>query len=91
LDNSSKYGIDTNKVCIAGISGGGHIVAGATNLLIKSNQFHRVKALFIHTGMLTDENQNVPMEKLEPHERDWGEPAPVMTTFFKLLATDFEN
>jgi acetyl esterase/lipase len=55
LDNPEKFGIDPKKACMAGISGGGWIVAGATNVLVTKKKIHRIKALFIHTGMLSDE------------------------------------
>ena len=35
LDNPGKFSINPNKVCMAGISGGGWIVAGAANILVK--------------------------------------------------------
>ena len=37
LDNASKFGVDPNKACMAGISGGGWIATGAMNLLVKAN------------------------------------------------------
>lgn len=55
MDNPYKFGIDAGRVCMAGISGGGWIVAGAANLMVKSKEISRIKALFIHTGMLSDE------------------------------------
>ena len=60
LDNATKFGVDPNKVCMAGISGGGRIAAGAMNLLVKDGQSHRVKALFLHTAMLSHEVGKLP-------------------------------
>lgn len=33
--NPTQFGIDHNKICIAGIDGGGWIITGAANLLAK--------------------------------------------------------
>lgn len=54
LANPAKYGIDPAKNCLAGCSGGGWIIVGAANLLAKANDLGKIKALFIHTGMLLD-------------------------------------
>ena len=89
--NPTKYGIDTKRICLAGCSGGGWIAVGAMNLLIKANKAHLVKALFIYTGMLSDETANVPDDKLTEYERDWGQPPKAMTQMYKLLATDYDN
>ena len=91
MDNPTDFGVDASRVCIAGISGGAWIVAGAANLLVKSGKMHRVKAVFIHTGMLSDETQNVPESELEVYERDWGQHARILTSVYKLHATDFDN
>ena len=91
LDNSSKFNIDPKKICIAGTSGGAWIVTGAANILGKSGKLGKVKALFIHSGMLSDETRDIPTNELHPHERDWGQHASTMTTVYKLHATDFEN
>ena len=34
-ENPSQFGIDSSRICMAGISGGGWIVTGAANLLAK--------------------------------------------------------
>ena len=47
-------------MCMAGISGGGWIAAGAMNLLVKAGQEHKVKALFLHTAMLSHEISKAP-------------------------------
>lgn len=52
--------VDTSKICIAGISGGGWIVGGASNILAKSGEANLVKAVFMHTGMLSDETGSIP-------------------------------
>ena len=62
LESPKKFGIDPSRVCLAGISGGGWIVAGAANLMAKEDKLGKIKALFIHTGMLSDECGRMPEE-----------------------------
>ena len=45
--NADKYGVDPEKLAMAGISGGGWITVGAANLMAKADDLHIVKALFI--------------------------------------------
>lgn len=86
--NETKYGIDKNQICIAGISGGGWIAFGAGNILAKAGESHLVKAQFIHSGMLTDATADVPKDQLKPYEN----PAAFCnTSVYKLLATDIDN
>lgn len=86
-----KYGIDPKRICLSGISGGGWIVAGAMNMIIKENKPNIFKAIFIQTGMLSDETARVPEEELTEYERDWGMHPKVMTQIYRLLAKDFDN
>lgn len=58
--NATKYGVDKNQMCMAGISGGGWICFGAGNQLAKTGEAHLVKANFVHTGMLSDETAHLP-------------------------------
>ena len=44
----------------------------------------------MHTGMLSDECGRIPEDKLEPHERDWGQHARVMSGIYKLHATNYD-
>lgn len=60
LANAGKFGINPNKAAMAGCSGGGWIAVGAANLLAKANDLGKIKALFIHTGMLSDTTASVP-------------------------------
>ena len=91
IANATKYGIDPKKICIAGASGGGWIIGGATNLLVKANDVGKIKAVFMHTGMLSDETQNMPEDKLEVWDNKYGSTPVMMTAAYKLHATDFEN
>ena len=89
--NATKFRIQPDKTVMAGCSGGGYIAVGAANLLAKSNELGNVKALFIHTGMLSNATQHIPKDKLEKYDTDYmGEPD-VTTSYFKLLATDWDN
>lgn len=60
IANASNYGIDPAKNCFAGCSGGGWIIAIAANLLAKANEASKVGAIFIQTGMLSNETQDLP-------------------------------
>lgn len=72
LANGAKYGIDPTKTCMAGASGGGWIAAGAANLMAKANDLAKIKAIFVHTGMLSDSTADLPADKLEPYDKDFG-------------------
>ena len=89
MNNPTKYRINTNKVCLAGISGGGWIVVGAANLMAKEDKLSKIKALFIHTGMLSDECGRMPEDQLEVYERDWGQHSRVMSGIYKLHAINY--
>ena len=60
LSDPAKYGIDATKASLAGASGGGWIAGGAANLMAKANSLHKIKAIFMHTGMLSNESARVP-------------------------------
>lgn len=36
IDNSTKYGINPKKICLAGLSAGAWIITGAANILGKA-------------------------------------------------------
>ena len=91
IDNAQKFNVDTSRICLAGCSGGGWIVSGAANLMVKSGDISKIKALFIHTGMLSDETQHLPADQLAPYENDWGQTAAALTSVYKLHATDFDQ
>lgn len=91
LANAAKFKVDSSNVCITGISGGGWIVCGAANLLAKANELHKVKALFIHTAMLSNETANYKREQLTDYERDWANEDLVQSSIYKLHATDFDK
>lgn len=91
LANPSDYGIDPEKNCLAGCSGGAWICVGAANLLAKANDLGKIKALFIHTGMLSNSTQDLPEEELKVYEQGYGGDPHVMTSYYQLHATDIEN
>lgn len=76
LANPDKFGIDPKKAAMAGCSGGGWIIVGAANLLAKANNLSKIKAIFIHTGMLSNSTDNLTKAQLKPYDTDYmGEPA----------------
>ena len=87
-EKAEMFSVDTSRVCIAGLSGGGWIVAGAANILAKEGEIGLVKAMFIHTGQLSDETASIPEDQLEKPAEYWL--APFCTATYKLHATDFE-
>jgi acetyl esterase/lipase len=89
VSKADTYSIDKSKICIAGISGGGWIVAGAANMLAAADKTNLVKAMFIHTGMLSDETAKLSEDQLEKPFEYWM--APYLTSAYKLHATDFEK
>ena len=55
LANAERFRISPDRVCISGCSGGGWIVLGAANLMVKKGTIGKIRAMFIHTGMVSNE------------------------------------
>lgn len=94
MKNADSFGIDCNKVCLSGCSGGGWICVGATNLMVKANapELMKVKGLLINAGMLSNETSRIPEAELTEHETGGPLRYDLMnTSMYKLHATDFEN
>lgn len=91
IDNSTKYGINPKKICLAGLSAGAWIITGAANILGKAGQLGKIKGIFIHSGMLSDETRDISDEMLAPYEKSWGHHARAMSSIYKLHATDYNN
>lgn len=76
LDNSQRYDVDPEKICLAGSSGGGWIVTGAANLMAKDGDILNIGALFIHSGMLSNEMVNYKnesqYEKKKSNNNNWA-------------------
>lgn len=71
--NAASLDIDGSKVCLMGVAAGYWIVTGAANLLAKKNELGRVKAMFLKSGMYSNECSQVTREELTDYERDWGD------------------
>ena len=91
IENAEKFGIDPNKICLAGCSGGAWICVGAANLLAKANDLEKIKSIFIHAGMLSNPTRDLEEDELEPYEKGYGGDPAVINSYYKLHATDFEN
>lgn len=89
--NASRFGIDTEKIAIGGVSGGGWISTGAANLMVKSGDIGKVNSLHVYAGMLSDQTGRIPKAQLLPHENSIYNPAELRTGTYKLLATNFEE
>lgn len=61
--NADQYGIDKTRIVIGGVSGGGWICLGAANLMVKSGEISKVRAMFLDTPMITNELGKIPKEK----------------------------
>lgn len=72
LKSGEQHGVNTQKVCIAGISGGGWIAVGAANLMAKAGDLCKIRGLFLHSGMISNETYNLKKEELKDYEREWG-------------------
>lgn len=93
VKNADSFGIDCNKICISGCSGGGWIIVGATNLLCKANSpyLSNVKGLLVNAGMLSNETSKVPHAELNDFEGGPMHMQNMNTSLYKLHATDFEK
>lgn len=70
--NGDQFGVDPNKICISGTSGGIWIAAGAANLMAKAGDLNIVKAFFLQQGMLSNEMANLNRDNLTDYERYWS-------------------
>lgn len=61
-NNADSFGIDKERICMAGISGGGWICFGAATILAKAGDAHMVKANFVQTGQLMDCTRDLPKD-----------------------------
>lgn len=86
-DNADQYGVDINKLCISGASGGGYICTGAAVLLAKENKSHYVKACMVQTGMLSNQIDLVPESEL--NEMEMGCKA-INTFTYEILSKDYK-
>ena len=53
-ENSSSLGVDKNKICVGGQSGGGWICLGAIYHMIKASEAHMVKSQFLICPMISN-------------------------------------
>lgn len=59
-ENSDKLGINKNKICVGGLSGGGWICMGAMVQYYKQKKRNPVKCQFLITPMVAEVLPNVP-------------------------------
>ena len=89
VNKADQFSIDSSRICIAGDSGGGWIVAGAANILASEGRSHLVKAMFIYSGMLSDETSKLEDSQMSNPFEVWM--APYLTSIYKLHAKDFQK
>lgn len=81
--NAADLGIDPNKICVAG---DGWICLGAMNLMATRGEHSLVRAMFLHSGNLSNEIQNMQLHEMEEYEQYRDS----LTSIYKLLSTNFE-
>jgi acetyl esterase len=73
--SADKFNIDSNRVGLYGISGGGWILTGATYELAKRNEGHLVKLVYLDTPQLFGDfwfNDNFDFTWAESHHRKFN-------------------
>merc|ERR1711988_813216 len=92
FQNGHKHGIDPDLMLMGGASGGAWIAMGAANLLAKSDEVSRIKALFLGAAMLSGEVSRIPESEVTESDRNWGTSGDrQQESNFKLLASDYDT
>jgi len=63
-ENAAKYGLDPDRICLAGQSGGAFLALGACKLLADSNEAHKVKSQFLCSPMIDNDHFDLPKDQL---------------------------
>ena len=86
--NADSLGVDSTRIVIAGMSGGGMICMGAAYELAKNDEEKLVKQMWLHCPMLSHGLGSVPYDSLNSYEKlgfcD-------IRNFYQMLATDLDN
>lgn len=83
--NADMLGVDKNKICASGTSGGSWICLGATYHMIKANEANMIKSLFLICPMISDQTGSLTENQLKPYEKS---NALSISNFFHHLMTD---
>jgi acetyl esterase/lipase len=67
--NAAKYGIDSNRMAIAGESGVGILCCGAARQLIMRGEIGKVRAVFLHEPQLSAHFFEAKKEETTPYEQ----------------------
>ena len=86
--NAGEFGIDPNKICLAGTSGGAYVSLGASIMMGRNNESHLVKSLHLHCPMLSCQYKDVKDEDLEPWESPENQ---MIIAMIKCSASDWEK
>ena len=86
-ENAVKFGIDPNRIAIAGDSGGGYIVFATMVMLAKNNEEKLLKLAVLGVPM-TGDYAFESCHNMTKHERDV---AKLIQTFLEHIATDLEK
>ena len=87
IEHASEYGIDPNKIAIAGDSGGGYIAMGAMVMLAQKDEGHLIKLAIPGIPMINDYEFG-DEKSMTKEER---ESAAGMRKIWKCLATDLDT
>lgn len=67
-NNGEKYGIDKGRILLSGSSGGSFLSLGASMILVRENNIHMVKAIFLNAPWLSNILEETPRDQLNPAE-----------------------
>ena len=86
IEHASEYGVDSEKIAIAGDSGGGYITFGAMVMLAQRDEGHLIKLAIPAVAMMDDYEFGDP-NSMTKEEKD---NAPMMKKAWECIATDLE-
>lgn len=87
-NNSAKFGIQKDCICVAGSGAGAWAVLGAMNLLIARKNISIIKAAFYISPIVDDVLGKVELSKLQWWEEIWKE---YNKSFFRMMATNYDK
>lgn len=85
LENAQALGIDQNRICLTGESGGGYICTGVAMHAAKNGEGELIKLLVAQVPMTSDEFIRKPIEQFDEYRQNY------VTTnqqLYKIMASD---
>lgn len=87
-NNSTKFGIHKDHLCVGGAGAGGWVLLGALMELIKRNNVDIIEAAFFISPIVDDVIGKTNQRDLAFWEKKW---ANYTKGFFELMATDYDK